>query len=176
MRTRFHARFPEPLGAKAMATASRSKRCFGEKKDASGRACCPTRGGWWSNEGSRVGTLAARKTNTSHGRVLRRNQWRLHSECPDQRQAITWTPPVALNVPGLDGWLSARLKLQKTSDDRISEGFVDAGGTLYSSAARHFSFYAAIGADKLPSSDADDPGARRPALEGGFKLRIQFPA
>jgi hypothetical protein len=87
--------------------------------------------------------------------------------------SIAWTPPVALNVPGLDGWLSARLNLQKTSVDRVSEGIVDA---VYShSAARHFSFYAAIGADKLPSSDADDPGARRAALEGGFKLRGTIP-
>jgi hypothetical protein len=80
---------------------------------------------------------------------------------------------VALSVPGLDGWLSARLSLQKTSDDRVAEGIVDA---VYShSAARHFSLYAAIGADKLPSSDADDPGARRAAVEGGFKLRVTIP-
>src|SRR5262245_64878572 len=87
--------------------------------------------------------------------------------------SIAWTPPVALNVPGLDGWLSARLNLQNTSDDRVSEGIVDA---VYShSAAGHFSFYAAIGADRLPSSDADAPGAKRTAVEGGFELRLTIP-
>ena len=85
-----------------------------------------------------------------------------------------WIPPVAWNVPGLDGWLSARWNFWRTpSENSPVEGPID---VLYSlSAARYFSSYIAVGRDTLPLSDVEAPGGRRTALEAGFKWRFSIP-
>src|SRR5262249_37280349 len=88
-------------------------------------------------------------------------------------RSVVWTPPIAVNVPGIDGWLSARLNLARTGRDGVFEGIVD--GVYSLSAARYFSLYLAGGADRLPATDSDRPDAWRPALEGGFKWRFTVP-
>jgi len=86
--------------------------------------------------------------------------------------SISWTPPVAWNVPGVDGWVSARLNFRKTGGDGLIEGIVD--GVYSVSAAQYFSLYVAGGVDRLPASDSEDGGAQKAAIEGGFRWRFTF--
>jgi hypothetical protein len=87
---------------------------------------------------------------------------------------LSWTVPIGWNVPGLDGWVSARLNvLRQTFASEPSESVVDVVYSL--AAARYFSLYGAIGADTLPQADATDPGKHTPALEAGFKYRLAIP-
>lgn len=85
-----------------------------------------------------------------------------------------WIPPVSWNVPGLDGWVSARWNFWRVlGENTPTESPID---VLYSlSAARYMSFYAAVGRDALPVNDEDAPGRHRTALEAGFKWRFSIP-
>jgi hypothetical protein len=88
---------------------------------------------------------------------------------------ISWTPPIAWNVPGLDGWVTSRINFNRPlAPAPVKEGFADA---VYStSAARYMSVYAAIGRDTV-LSDPRDPHSTRhtTALESGFKMRFPIP-
>jgi len=85
-----------------------------------------------------------------------------------------WIPPIAWNVPGLDGWIAARWNFKRVpGENSPREGPID---VLYSlSAARYFSLYTAVGRDTLPPGDPEEPGGRRTALEAGFKWRFSIP-
>ena len=123
-------------------------------------------------------TLARLNVGGSHDEYLTWPRFFAERVAPSLRlsgsaRSVVWTPPIALNIPGLDGWLSARLNVSQTSGDHPSEGFVD--GVYSQSAARYFSFYTAIGADAVPDTDSNDVRAWHVALEGGFKWRFTVP-
>jgi hypothetical protein len=92
----------------------------------------------------------------------------------DSRLSGWWMFPIAWNVPGFDGWVSARWNFFRPplGQREPQDGAVD---LVYSvSAARYFSSYVAVGRDSLPLSDPD-PGAHRVAVEGGIKWRFEAP-
>jgi len=92
----------------------------------------------------------------------------------DTRPSGWWMFPIAWNVGGFDGWVSARWNfLRAPLGDDPQDSPVD---VLYSlSAARYFSSYIAFGADRLPLSDEAEPGRRSVAIEGGIKWRFEIP-
>jgi hypothetical protein len=163
-----------------------------EKKCRPGFECKDLRGLLASQEGCRVtriltygkalklrGFFARVNAGGTHDEFLTWSKFFLERWTPALRisggsQSLSWVPPLAWNVPGLDGWVSVRWRIkQKFADEGAREEPLD---LLYSlSASRYFSLYSAIGRDKLPALDISHPNEKRIALEAGFKWRFSPP-
>jgi hypothetical protein len=134
-------------------------------------------------------TLAALNIGGTHDEYLTWSRFFRERLMPGIRisgsaHTIWWIPPVAWNVPGLDGWVTARWQFfpeggwfVPESAQHVREGAID---VLYSvSAARYVSPYIALGRDTVPS-DTGSTGSEvtqrhAVALEGGIKWRFAIP-
>jgi len=92
----------------------------------------------------------------------------------DSSPSGSWMFPIAWNVPGFDGWISARWNFFRNSPDTDpQDGKIDIVYSL--AAARYFSTYVAAGRDTLPMTDKNNPRGHKVGIEGGIKWRFEAP-